>query len=110
MEIKVSFGDNEMEIGSIAELPNMLLTNAAITATDLYPLPTPPVFTVGWFTKTEIQIKKCQNTFFFYLSFSIIAIQSSSRSLQLSWFRLPTVGTNTQRNRHGHCDFLTKLD
>ena len=38
------------------------------------------------------------------LSFAILAIRFATRSLRVSWFRMPTEGTNTQTNRQidGH--------
>ena len=45
----------------------------------------------------------------FFFSFAILAIQSSTRSCHLSWFRLMTEGTNTQTDVHCNLLYLIGL-
>ena len=64
------------------------------------PLLTPPLCTEGWSTKTEPKIKFL--LLLLLLSIVILALHSSTRSLQLSWFSLPLKGTHIQQTTNGH--------
>ena len=59
--------------------------------------------------RTKNPILILQNPFLFktyqrkgVLSFAILALHSSTRSLQLSWFSLPLKGTDIQQTTNGH--------
>ena len=62
---------------------------------------TPPLWTAGWFAKTKRPKKvwkhkkssNCPEFFFFLFSFTILAIHSLTKSLQLSRFQSLTEGT-----------------
>ena len=71
----------------------------------------PPLCTVGWFTQAEPKNPKSYKPKIVsnpykkkFLSFTILAIRSSTRSLQLSLFRSPTEGQPIHSSTHGHCN------